>query len=276
MSLKPKASMLLRRGQEFMVISRDQLHSWAAEQGLNRRRALELALEEGIFPEILERNFPSLSAAEQLTLWRSRVLLVGLGGLGGCQAQLLARAGVGRLYLADGDCFTPSNLNRQLLATSETLGQNKALVTARYLRQINEALEVEAIPEFLDQRRLQNFLPEVQVVLDALDTLAARREIVAAAKEAGVPLVHGAVSGAFGQVTTILPQDPGESSWLFPLAATPEPETSSGVLAPAATLTASLQAMEALRLLLGQAPAYHGVLAHFDGDTGRLEILPLK
>jgi molybdopterin/thiamine biosynthesis adenylyltransferase len=276
MSLKSKASTVLRGSQEFLVISRDQLHSWAAERGLSRRRALELALEEGIFPEGLERNFPSLSAAQQLTLWRSRVMLVGLGGLGGCQAQLLARAGVGRLYLADGDFFTPSNLNRQLLATSETLGQNKALVTARHLRQINEALEVEAIPEFLDQGRLQNLLPEVQVVLDALDTLVARREIVAAAKEAGVPVVHGAVSGAFGQVTTILPQGPGESSWLFPLATPPEPETAPGVLAPSVTLTASLQAMEALRLLLGQAPAYHGVLAHFDGDTGRLEILPLE
>lgn len=275
MSLKSKAATVLRGDQEFLVISRVQLHSWAAERNLSRRRAVELALEEGIFPEGLERNFPSLSAAQQLTLWRSRVILIGLGGLGGCQAQLLARAGVGCLYLADGDCFTPSNLNRQLLATSESLGQNKALVTARYLRQINEALEVEAIPEFLDPGRLQDFLPEVQVVLDALDTLATRREIVAAAQEAGVPVVHGAVSGAFGQVTTILPQDPGDSSWLFPLAAPPAPETAPGVLAPAVTLTASLQAMEALRLLLNQAPAYHRVLAHFDGDTGRLEILPL-
>jgi molybdopterin-synthase adenylyltransferase len=275
MSLKSKASKVLRRGQEFLMISRDQLYSWAAERDLSRRRALELALEEGIFPEELERNFPSLSPVDQLTLWRSRVLLVGMGGLGGCQAQLLARVGVGYLYLADGDCFTPSNLNRQLLATSETLGQNKAVVTARHLGQINEALEVEAIPEFLDQSRLQNFLPEVQVVMDALDTLAARREIVAAAKAAGVPVVHGAVSGAFGQVTTVLPRDSGDSSWLFPPAAAPEPETVPGVLAPSVTLTASLQAMEALRLLLGKAPAYHGVLAHFDGDTGRLEILPL-
>jgi molybdopterin/thiamine biosynthesis adenylyltransferase len=276
MSLKSKASMVLRRGQEFLVISRKQLYSWAAERGLSRRRALELALEEGIFPEEWERNFPSLTAADQLALWRSRVLVVGLGGLGGCQAQLLARAGVGRLYLADGDCFAPANLNRQLLATSETLGENKALVTARYLSQINEALEVEAIPEFLDQRRLQGFLPEVHVILDALDTLAARREIVSGAKAAGVPVVHGAVSGVFGQVTTILPQDPGESARLFPVAVSPEPETNPGVLAPAVTLTASLQTMEALRLLLKRAPTYHGVLAHFDGDTGRLEILPLE
>jgi molybdopterin/thiamine biosynthesis adenylyltransferase len=115
----------------------------------------------------------------------------------------------------------------------------------------------------------------VQVVVDALDTLAVRRDVVAAAKAAGVPIVHGAVSSVFGQVTTILPDDPGESSWLFPVAAAPGPETAPGVLAPTVTLTASLQAMEAIRLLLNQAPVYHGVLAHFDGDPGRLEILPL-
>jgi molybdopterin-synthase adenylyltransferase len=276
MSLKSRATRMLRSGQEFLVISPDQLHSWASEQGLSRRRALELVLEEDIFPEEWERNFPCLSPYEQLTLWRSQVMLVGLGGLGGCQAELLARIGVGRLYLADGDCFMPSNFNRQVLATSETLGQNKALVTARHLLQINEALEVEAIPEFLDQRKLRHLLPEVQVVLDALDSMTARREIVAAAKEAKVPVVHGAVSGTYGQVTTILPQDPGEFSWLFPVAASPEPETAPGVLAPAVTLIASLQVMEALRLLLRQAPTYHGVLAHYDGDTGRLEILPLE
>ncbi len=232
MSLKSKAALELRRDREFLVISRDQLYSWAAQQGLSRRRALELALQEGIFPEGLERNFPSLTATEQLTLWRSRVIVAGLGGLGGCQAQLLARAGVGSLYLADGDVFTPSNLNRQLLATSETLGQNKALVTARHLRQINEALEVEAISEFLDQGRLQNFLPEVRVVLDALDTLSARRELIAAAKEAGVPVVHGAVSGTFGQVTTILPQDAFESPLLFPPGAPPSRRPPPGCWPP--------------------------------------------
>jgi molybdopterin/thiamine biosynthesis adenylyltransferase len=275
MSLKSKATLRLRGGREFRVISREDLRAWAAARGLSSRRALESALAEGIFPEELERNFPSLTAAQQLSLWRSRVLVAGLGGLGGCQAQLLARAGVGCLYLADGDGFTPANLNRQLLATYETLGQNKALVTARYLRQINEALSVEAIPEFLDQGRLQDLLPQVQVVLDALDTLAARRELVAAATAAGLPMVHGAVSGVFGQVTTILPHAPGESAWLFPVPAAPAPETAPGVLAPTVTLTASLQAMEAIRLLLGQKPAYHGALAHFDGETGRLEILPL-
>jgi molybdopterin-synthase adenylyltransferase len=108
-----------------------------------------------------------------------------------------------------------------------------------------------------------------------LDTLAARRELVAATRAAGEPLVHGAVSGGCGQVTTILPQGLASADWLFPAAASSQPEPVPGVLAPIVALTASLQAMEACRLLLGEPPAYHGILAHFDGDTGRLETLPL-
>ena len=264
-----------RSGREFLVIPQDRLRDWAAERGLTLRRAFEMALEAGIFPECCERNFPSLRPAEQLTLWRSRVLVVGLGGLGGLQAMLLARAGVGRLYLADGDAFAPSNLNRQLLATAATLGQNKAAVTAQHLREVNEALDIRAIPEFLDAGRLRDFLPAVQVVLDALDTLTARRDLLAAAQEAGMPVVHGAVRGAFGQVTTFLPQDSLDFAALYPPTEFPTTETAPGVLAPTVSLVASLQAQEAIRLLLGQEPAYRGVLAHFDGDTGRLEILPL-
>lgn len=275
MLLKSLALRGARAGRKFLVISQDRLQAWAAEQGLQLRRAIELALEAGIFPECWERNFPSLTPAQQLTLWRSSVLIAGLGGLGGPQAMMVARAGVGRLYLADGDVFAPSNLNRQFLATCQTLGQSKALVTARHLQEINAAILVEAIPEFLDSNRLRDFLPAVQVVLDAVDTLTARRDIIDAAQQAGVPVVHGAVSGTFGQVTTIMPQDPKGFSRLYPQIDDLGPESGPGVLAPAVTLVASLQALEAIRLLLGQTPAYHGVLAHFDGDTGQLGIIPL-
>lgn len=276
MSLNSIAQRGERGDREFLIIPQDRLRTWAAAQGLTLRQAIEAALEAGIFPECFERNFPSLTPAEQLTLWRSTALVAGLGGLGGCQAMLLARAGVGQLYLADGDVFAPSNLNRQLLATTQTLGQNKTMVTARHLRDVNAALIVEAILEFLDQENLRKFLPPVQVLLDALDTLKARRDLINAARQAGVPVVHGAVSGAFGQVTTILPQDPGDLPFLFPNSEPLTPDTAPGVLAPTVTLVASLQAQEAIRLLLGKESAYHGALAHFDGDTGRLEILPLE
>jgi len=275
MPLKSIAARFARDGKDFWVIPWKRLRAWAAECNLPLRQAIQLALEAGLFPECFERNFPSLTAAEQLILWRSTALVAGLGGLGGLQAMLLARAGVGRLFLADGDAFSPSNLNRQLLATAATLGQNKAVVTAQHLREVNEAIDAQALAEFLDGGRLRDFLPSVQVVLDALDTLTTRRDLITVAQQAGVPVVHGAVRGAFGQVTTILPQDPEDFPYLFPPSEPPAAETAPGVLAPTVSLVASLQAQEAIRLLLGKEPAYHGVLAHFDGDTGRLEILPL-
>lgn len=273
-SLELLAHRLRRSGQELLVVPLVELGRWAAERNLSPRQAVETALAEDVFPECYERNFPCLSAAEQLRLFQARVLVAGLGGLGGALAILLARVGVGQLLLADGDAFAPSNLNRQLLATRSTLGQSKAQVTARHLQDLNPAVLAEPIPYFLNQTNLKSYLPQVRVVVDGLDTMRARRELVTAAWEAGVPLVHGAVAGRFGQVTTLVPADEAGLSQLLNVLGL-EPEAAREVLAPTVTLMASLQAQEAVRLILGQPPAYQGFLAHFDGDTGRLEIIPL-
>lgn len=264
----------IRSGQKFYSISDHDLRNWAQLHDLTMRQAVGEALRTGIFPESYERNFPSLSCRDQLRLFESSVLVAGLGGLGGALALCLARAGVGHFLLADGDVFTLSNLNRQCLAIRPALGENKALTAAAHLLNINPAIRAEAIPEFLRQDNLPKYLPQVQVVMDGLDNLASRRELCRAAQKAGVPLVHGAVAGRFGQVATILPDDPDGLAKIYPETAA-EPEGSRDILAPLAVLTASLQAQEALRLLLGQPPVYHGRLAHFDGDTGTLELLAL-
>jgi molybdopterin/thiamine biosynthesis adenylyltransferase len=263
-----------RSGQKFHTISESDLRDWALRNNFTLRQAVAAALQVGIFPECFERNFPSLSAPEQLRLFDSSVLVVGLGGLGGTLAPLLARVGVGRVLLADGDVFTPANLNRQWLATHQTLGASKARVAADYLHEINSALLADAIPQYLTPDNLMTHLSQVQVVLDGLDNLHSRRDLFQAAQKAGVPLVHGAVVGRFGQVATVLPDDPESFTRIYSDTAI---EVAGGreILAPTATLTASLQIQEAVRLLLGQPPVYHGRLAHFDGDTGTLELLPL-
>jgi molybdopterin/thiamine biosynthesis adenylyltransferase len=257
------------------MVAEADLAAWAASQSLSCRQAVEAALRAGILPERFERNFPSLTPGDQLRLFQGSILVAGLGGLGGCQAVLLARLGVGRLLLADGDVFNPANLNRQLLATQDTLGFHKALVTARHLQAINDALLTETIPEFLGPENLEAYLPQIQVALDALDTMAARRQLLAAARQAGVPMVHGAVAGTFGHVTTIMPDDRVGLAYLEAHLEDELTEEPPGVLAPTVTLVASLQVMETVRLILGQPPLYRGKLAHFDGHTGRLEILPL-
>jgi molybdopterin/thiamine biosynthesis adenylyltransferase len=274
MSLKAIAHCARRGGREFLVVPAASLEEWAQSQNLTPRQAMKAALAAGVFPECYERNFPCLSAAQQLRLFQAQVLVAGLGGLGGALAVFLARTGVGRFLLADGDAFAPSNLNRQLLADAGTLGQNKAQVTARHLQDLNPAIEAEAFTDFLQARNLKELLPRVDLVVDGLDTMAARRVVATAAWEQAVPLVHGAVTGRFGQVATLMPEDAGGLERLLNVLDT-EPEAAREVLAPTVALVASLQAMEAVRVLLGQPPAYRGALAHFDGDTGRLEIIPL-
>ena len=272
--LKSIATRFSRGSREAHRVTAAALGQWAASRQISLRQAMETALTAGIFPEGWERNFPSLSAPEQLRLFRSSVLVAGLGGLGGFLAELLARVGVGRLLLADGDHFTPANLNRQLLATQETLGLNKAVVTARRLREISPAILAEPLPHFLTPDNLGGCLSQVQVVVDGLDTSFARQELAAAARDAGVPLVCGAVTGKFGQVSTLMPAGAGGVADRHPALAR-DAAGPREVLAPTVSLVASLQVQEAIRLLLGQPPAYRDHLAHFDGDTGRLEILPL-
>jgi len=272
--LKALARTRSRSGQEFHTLSQADLLDYARRHHLTHRQAVAEALREGLFPECYERNFPSLSCPEQLRLFDSSVLVAGLGGLGGTLTTLLARVGVGRLLLADGDVFAPSNLNRQWLATQATLGLNKAEVATRNLQDINPALLAEAIPANLTAANLAPCLAQVQVALDGLDSLPARRDLFTAAQAAGVPLVHGAAQGRFGQVATILPDDPGAFHRIYGEASRESHEPRE-ILAPTASLIASLQVQEALRLLLGKPPLYRGRLAHYDGDTGCLELLSL-
>lgn len=274
-TLPAQARKYSRGGRDFWVITETELIAWGQTQNLDLRQSFRLALRAGVFPECLERNFPGLNAAEQLSLWESSVLVAGLGGLGGVQAMLLARVGVGRLLLADGDVFSLSNLNRQILATHKTLGLNKAMVTSQCIEDINPAILTEAVTDFLTPDNLPSYLSQVQVVVDGLDSMPARLHLFNAARQAGRPLIHGAVAESFGQVSTILPDEPIPFEKLYPTSHRKSAAAVPGVLATTVTLVASLQVQEAVRLLLGGPPAYSGRLVHFDGETGQLESLTL-
>lgn len=263
-----------RLGQNCLIIAAENLEAWAAQQHLPLRQAYLQALAAGIFPESLERNFPTFTCQQQLQLCNCRVLIAGLGGLGGYQAQLLARAGIGSLLLADGDKFVPANLNRQLFATRETLGQAKTAVTAAFLRRINPVVEINLVSDYLDPDRYPVLLPQVDLALDALDSCPARRQLVSAAREAGKPVIHGAVLGHDGQITTILPEDLPTFAEAYLHQSAP-PDEPPSVVAPIVAMVASLQVLEAIRLLLHLPPAYHGSLAYLDGYTGRMEFFPL-
>jgi molybdopterin-synthase adenylyltransferase len=231
-------------------------------------------IEGKSWPPGLSRNHPTLSAREQERLLASTAAVVGLGGLGGHLAILLTRAGVGHLVLADGDRYEPSNLNRQVLATTETLGQNKARVTADFCCSIHPGLRVTVQEEHFHPDRAGPLLQGVDVVMDGLDSVPVRKTLFAAARSRKIPYIHGAVSGFSGQTSTFLPESPLTLDHVYP------GETFStappSVLAPVVAVIAGIQALEAIRFLCGRTPANAGTLVFFDGAEISLHKIELR
>lgn len=251
------------------------------ELALMRERPLReimiACLEEGVWPERLRANRGAFSAAEQARLLGSRAAVIGLGGLGGPVALTLGRLGVGELVLVDGDDFEESNLNRQLLATAETLGQGKAEVAARALALANPVVDARAHQVWAYEDNLPRLLQDCGVAVDCLDNLAGRYVLQEAASQTGVPLVHGSVAGLEGMLMVIRPGDAGLKALYGPEPAAKAASAESFLGVPAMTpaVMGNLQAGEAVKLLLGRPALASGVALHLDLEALALERLEL-
>lgn len=220
------------------------------------------------------RNHDALSDDEQVMLSSKRVLVVGCGGLGGMVIECLARIGVGHLRVVDGDVFEQSNLNRQLLSSTMNLGRPKTLAAKQRVMAVNPLVEVDAVQADLTAENAAELLTECNVAVDCLDNIPARLLLQKAAKSAGVPLVHGAVAGWMGRICVI---QPGQDllNQLYPdLGETQGEEQQTGTLAFTASLTASWQAAEVVKVLLGK-PGLQGEILEVDllrASVGKIKI----
>ena len=125
-----------------------------------------------------------------IRLRNAKVILFGLGGVGGYAAEALARAGVGKIDLIDNDTVSLTNLNRQILATHSTLGQYKVDVAARRIHDIDPSIEVRTFPVFYLPETSEQFdFSQYDYVLDAIDTVTGKLALIAHAKAAGVPVI---------------------------------------------------------------------------------------
>jgi len=198
------------------------------------------------------RNHDAISEAEQAILAQKRVLVVGCGGLGGYVIECLARIGVGYLRVVDGDVFDETNLNRQLLSSNMNLGRPKTLAAQQRVMAVNPLVEVEAFQSLLTAENAVQLLEGCDVAVDALDNVPTRLLLQQAAKTAGIPLVHGAVAGWIGQVCVVQPGQELLNS-LYPASTDNQgEEQETGTLSFTAALTASWQAAETVKLLLGK------------------------
>jgi len=211
------------------------------------------------FKERYDRNFNTLSLKEQKKLGESKVVVIGLGGLGGCVCEILARAGVGFLTLIDGDFFEPSNLNRQLLSQEYLMGVSKAEAAKNRVNAINCEINVKYFNEYLDESNMYDMIKNTDLAVDCLDTIDIRFILQDAANKASIPVVSGAIAGMAGQVTTIFPGDRGyeliygqRTKKQSTDKQSKGVETITGNLGCCAFFVAALQASEVLKVLLGR------------------------
>jgi len=248
----------------------------AAQLGLRRSDLHRAALEAGIVPRRYLRNIGTIGVEGQLKLFDSKVAVIGCGGLGGLVVELLARMGVGTLVLVDNDVFEDSNLNRQLLCTEADMGKPKVMAAYERVRAVNSAVEVCCFQQRLTAKNALAILRGVDLVIDALDNLPSRFVLEQAAFELNIPMVHGAIAGFLGQVTTIYPGEAG----LRQIYGEPgqrergiEVETGNPATTPA--LIATLQVQEAVKYLTGVGEPQRQRLLYVDGLSGEISQLKL-
>ncbi len=242
--------------------------------GLTCAESEEVILEAAILPARYTRNRAMLSVALQLRLFRSQVAVVGCGGLGGFLLEELARLGVGRLSAIDPDIFAEHNLNRQLLATMANLGSSKAEAAVRRIAEVNPAVTVQAVSEAF-RAGDRSLLSGADVVADALDEVPARLALAETCAEIGIPMVHGAIAGWYGHVTTVFPGDDTLHRLYKRHASRRGIEAQFGNPSFTPAVVASLQVSEICKILVGQGTLLRGTVLSVNLLDNEIETLPI-
>ena len=265
------------RGEELWRLSLSAMRQVADETGLSQRDVEIAALEHRIVPTRYQRNLGTMGWKGQIALLRGTVGIVGAGGLGGWIVEGLARMGVGRLIVIDGDAFEENNLNRQALCTERNMGQSKVEAARQRVADVNAAVDVVAHRVRAEEGQMVELLRGADVLVDALDALPARLALERAARKLNVPLVHGAIAGYVGQVMTVLPGDSGLQG-LYGRDAVPEHGIEVQWGNPAATpmMIAAWQIQEVVKLLSGRGELLRGRLLFMDSETGAIDTLRIQ
>ncbi len=223
-------------------------------------------MEERYSRQIL---FTGIGEAGQRCLLNARALIVGCGALGSAQAEALARAGVGKLRIADRDFVEASNLQRQTMFTERDARERlpKAIAAASHIGAINSEIQTE--PEIIDVNysNVERLIEGCDVVLDGTDNFATRYLLNDACVKHEKPWIYGAAVGSYGVTMSIRPHQTPCLRCVFeeapPAASAPTCDT-AGVIMPIISVVASVQVTEALKLLTGHHEELHRSLMQFD------------
>jgi molybdopterin-synthase adenylyltransferase len=223
-----------------------------------------------------QTRFAPIGEEGQKRLASSRALLIGLGALGTVVADQIVRAGVGFLRMVDRDFVELSNLQRQSLFDEDDIKNNlpKAIAAESKLRRVNSSVQIEAMVDDANPTNIEDFISDVDLVLDALDNFETRFVINDACAKHGKPWIYTAAVGSYGLVMPVIP---GTTPCLrCLLGSLPAPGTSptcetAGVIAPITHIIASIQVAEALKFLTGNLDASDVRLTAYDVWSHRFQ-----
>lgn len=210
---------------------------------------------------------PQIGRAGQQRLLDSRVLVVGVGGLGSPAAMYLASAGVGCIALADFDLVELSNLQRQIIHTTADVGRLKVESGEETLKALNPRVHIVPIARVLDDEELVSEVAQADVVVDASDNFETRFALNAACVASQTPLVSGAAQRMDGQVSVFhpgLPQSPCYHCLYSDDSTEAEACSDTGVFAPLLGIVGSIQAAETLKLIIGMGESLVGRVIFLD------------
>lgn len=224
-------------------------------------------------------TLPDVGEAGQKTLLSSKALVVGAGGLGSPAALYLAAAGIGTLGIVDSDTVDASNLQRQVLHNTDRIGQRKVDSARLTLQAINPDIEIVTYPTRLNSDNVLEIMAGYDVVVDGADNFPTRYLVNDASLHLRTPVVHGSIFRFEGQATVFQPYEGPCYRCLF--AEPPPPELApscaeAGVLGVLPGIVGSIEAVEALKLLLGIGDSLIGRLLLYDSLEQDFQTVMIK
>lgn len=222
---------------------------------------------------------PNIGIEGQQRLLASHVLIIGLGGLGSPVAMYLAAAGIGHFTLIDDDYVELTNLQRQIAHATADLNTAKVISARNTMLALNPNIEIKTILQRADADLLEQTVPHVDLVIDATDNFAVRFAINAACVRHRKPMVMGAAIRMEGQVSVFQPQREDSPCYRCLYTEGDEPQltcSDTGVLSPLVGIIGSIQATEAIKVLLGLPNTLTGRLLILDAASMEFRALKLK
>lgn len=191
---------------------------------------------------------PQIGSEGQATLGKTSVLIAGAGGLGSISSLYLAAAGIGHIFIADYDHVEESNLNRQLLHSEASLGIEKTKSAAIRLTELNSSIKITPVQDELNRQSIDSIAKKVDIIVDAADNYNTRQILNRASLKFNIPFVFAGVQGFEGMVSCFVP---GRTPCFECVIPCPKKTNSNpGIIGAAAGITASIQAMETIKLIL--------------------------